>query len=463
MMRSFVKIKEPRRSKPMKTTPQLAVAMSSSAFPSGTANECPARMTANVDRELINPIVTERVFAGYLSDLPMSDESDMDEELDSEMPDQDEESGHKFAAETRSRPFLAPQLPPLKRQRLEIPAWLARQQKQAQNKKDLEQALDDIEKLVQSKKEVFDAGQHGLQAYRARSIQSCLWMIIRNKRGRIEASKRAAEGQGFSEQWGGRMVRHWVRRWVEARELPVSSRGRHTKTFSLYDDPAIRDELRSFVRSNKWAMNPEKLVQFSKDKMVPAAAKQYLEHITDIEMPQGLKNYMELELFPRLQLKSIKGISLPTARRLLRREGFCFQEYKKSLYYDGHERPDVINDRQARFLPEMAQYKSRLVEYVVGDVGKELLKTPDNYVETRIVLCSHDEMTAQANDDAGRGWLREQRLRKKGVGRGVHQSDVICPTIGWLEEASQTLEYGKNYEGYWTGELFIKQVIISFD
>lgn len=103
------------------------------------------------------------------------------------------------------------------------------------------------------------------------------------------------------------------------------------------------------------------------------------------------------------------------------------------------------------------------MEYVVGDVGKELLKTPDNYVETRIMLCSHDEMIAQANDDAGRGWLREQRLRKKGVGRGVHQSDVICPTIGWLEVASQTLEYGKNYEGYWTGELFIKQVIISFD
>lgn len=36
---------------------------------------------------------------------------------------------------------------------------------------------------------------------------------------------------------------------------------------------------------------------------------------------------------------------------------------------------------------------------------------------------------------------------------------MICVTYGWIEDASQTLEYGKNYEGYWTGELFVKQVI----
>jgi hypothetical protein len=52
----------------------------------------------------------------------------------------------------------------------------------------------------------------------------------------------------------------------------------------------------------------------------------------------------------------------------------------------------------------------------------------------------------------------QHELRKKGVGRGIHQSDVICSTIGWLKDASQTLEYGKNYNGYWTGELFCKQV-----
>ena len=37
----------------------------------------------------------------------------------------------------------------------------------------------------------------------------------------------------------------------------------------------------------------------------------------------------------------------------------------------------------------------------------------------------------------------------------------ICSTVGWLKEAGQSLEYGKNYDGYWTGEMFIKQVRID--
>jgi len=67
---------------------------------------------------------------------------------------------------------------------------------------------------------------------------------------------------------------------------------------------------------------------------------------------------------------------------------------------------------------------------------------------------------AQANDVNEKSWVMGDHhpLRKKGAGRGLHQSDVICSTIGWLEEGSQTLEYGKNYEGYWNGEMFVKQV-----
>ena len=85
---------------------------------------------------------------------------------------------------------------------------------------------------------------------------------------------------------------------------------------------------------------------------------------------------------------------------------------------------------------------------------------PSNFVERRLVLCAHDESTSQANDAPEKSWVLgdEHPLRKKGVGHGLHQSDVICSTVGWLVDASQTLEYGKNYDGYWTGELFVKQV-----
>jgi hypothetical protein len=93
-------------------------------------------------------------------------------------------------------------------------------------------------------------------------------------------------------------------------------------------------------------------------------------------------------------------------------------------------------------------------------VEKEVEKAPSNFVEQRLVICAHDETTAQANDARVKSWVFEDQhsLCKKGVGRGIHQSDVICSTVGWLKNASQSLEYGKNYDGYWTGELCIKQV-----
>jgi hypothetical protein len=169
---------------------------------------------------------------------------------------------------------------------------------------------------------------------------------------------------------------------------------------------------------------------------------------------------MDLELFPRIHLRVGCGISLATARRWLHSKGFKYINHKKGLYFDGHDRPDVVEYRQEHFLPTMKAYEPRLVRYVVGDVDQELIIPRDNYVKRCLVLLAQDEMTAQANDITSKMWVYKDhhRLRKKGVGRGLHKSDTLCSTVGWLNEGTQTLEYGKNYEGYWTGKLFVKQV-----
>ncbi|KAJ8580963.1 hypothetical protein M405DRAFT_847326 [Rhizopogon salebrosus TDB-379] len=62
-------------------------------------------------------------------------------------------------------------------------------------------------------------------------------------------------------------------------------------------------ELRAYVCLNKWTMNSAKLAQ----KKCPAS---------------GLKQYMEVELFPHVHLKVGQGISLSTACRWLHLEGF---------------------------------------------------------------------------------------------------------------------------------------------
>jgi len=108
----------------------------------------------------------------------------------------------------------------------------------------------------------------------------------------------------------------------------------------------------------------------------------------------------------------------------------------------------------------MKRYEPRLVHYAMGNVDEELIIPRENYVDRRLVLLAQDKMTAQANDITSKMWVLEDQhwLHKKGVGCGLHQSDTLCSTVGWLDEGSQTLEYSKNYEGYWTGELFVKQV-----
>lgn len=208
-------------------------------------------------------------------------------------------------------------------------------------------------------------------------------------------------------------------------------------------------------------MNPEKLTQISENKLIPSAADEYLRHIIKEEMPCGLKQYMEYELFPQIQLKVGRGISLSMAHRWMCREGYQYISHKKGLYFDGHDRPDVVAYHQDHFLPSMKKLEPCVVHYMVGDVNMELdMNTiqPQNHVVHRLVVCAQDEMTAKANDSQGKSWVLDDqhRLHKKGPGHGLHKSDMIGSTVGWLKEASQTLEYGKNYDGYWMGELFVK-------
>ncbi|KAJ2915126.1 hypothetical protein MD484_g5288, partial [Candolleomyces efflorescens] len=209
-------------------------------------------------------------------------------------------------------PVRAP--PPLKCRRLEIPVCVARERAKKEKLALLSVVLKDLEKVLRSKKKVLEGGANGLQAHHARGIESCLVMMVKNGRKLMDASQRAAEGQGFGTQYGGWVLRVWVKLWVKKRELPASAHGRHVKSFTLLSDPVVQAELQLYIRSNKWAVNPANLVAFSQNRMVPMEAEKYLWDITEHETPAGLKRYMELKLFPRIGLKPGKGISLATAR-----------------------------------------------------------------------------------------------------------------------------------------------------
>jgi hypothetical protein len=105
-------------------------------------------------------------------------------------------------------------------------------------------------------------------------------------------------------------------------------------------------------------MDPSKLADFTAGKLLPDIAKKYGHAVVREEIPRGLKKCMEAELLPRLQLKVKKGISLSTVRRWLLKEEFLYTGHKKDVYFDGHDRPDVVTYCQKEFLPQMDMYCS---------------------------------------------------------------------------------------------------------
>ena len=93
----------------------------------------------------------------------------------------------------------------------------------------------------------------------------------------------------------------------------------------------------------------------------------------------------------------------------------------------------------------------------MGDLTEEIVKPLPPGVQ-ELVLLAHDKSTCTANDGPKASWVLEgkQPILKKGAGHGSHHSDVICSTFGWLENAGVQIKYRKNYDGFWTGALFIK-------
>jgi len=168
---------------------------------------------------------------------------------------------------------------------------------------------------------------------------------------------------------------------------------------------------------------------------------------------------------PHLPMLSIAGIhrriknalSSRSARAWLARLGWNWKEVHKGIYKDGHERDDVKQYRDTVFLPQMAAWKSRMMEW---DENLQLIpQALENGVKP-LVFVTHDESTFNSNDGHRKIWVHSDRapIRKKGRGQGLHVSDYLT-AIGRLGggEAAEILKCGGDI--WWTGELMLKQLI----
>ena len=87
------------------------------------------------------------------------------------------------------------------------------------------------------------------------------------------------------------------------------------------------------------------------------------EYLTVTEFQQWLNDV----LLPPLTVEELKGVTWPickdTARVWMHRLGFGYDTYKKDIYFDGHDRPDVVAYK-VEHLSHMEEYQNNFFFFV---------------------------------------------------------------------------------------------------
>ena len=141
-----------------------------------------------------------------------------------------------------------------------------------------------------------------------------------------------------------------------------------------------------------------------------------------------------------------------TASLWLHDMGFSYKQFSKSVYFDGHERADVVKDRKL-YLETLASYSHRM--WVSHSPAPDPACRP-------VIRVFHDESTFYANADQTFHWTdgSKQALKQKSLGQAIMVSDFVEEVGGLLEyqgeKARLLLEH--QTDGYFNNEMLISQV-----
>ena len=147
------------------------------------------------------------------------------------------------------------------------------------------------------------------------------------------------------------------------------------------------------------------------------------------------------------------------------------------MYFDGHEREDVVEYRRI-YLRKLEVLQSTHLSPPTCSGGSTEEIIGSDSAEKRLVLIYHDESSFHANEGQLWQWTEQDKLalRPKGQGRGLMVSDFIEEHNGYLRlapeehaiaklahpnlpmEARIIFKFGAQGDGYWNSDHFIAQV-----
>ena len=140
------------------------------------------------------------------------------------------------------------------------------------------------------------------------------------------------------------------------------------------------------------------------------------------------------------------------------------------MYTDGHEREDVVQYRQQKFLPRYHELHQRAAQF--DNEGNQMPLEEPLHGDKEIVFHHHDESTFYGNDRRKFHWVHNSESPKpyaKGEGQSVMVADFVSSTLGWLsspdgsKRARVALRPGKARDGYFSSDEVLEQLTSAMD
>ncbi|EXX54095.1 hypothetical protein RirG_237730 [Rhizophagus irregularis DAOM 197198w] len=121
--------------------------------------------------------------------------------------------------------------------------------------------------------------------------------------------------------------------WLLNNKLPESRHGKYQKTIRVIDDEDVAERCHIWIRKQNFNTTPA-----------------------------TFKKFVENELFPAIGIAKEKSITIMTTTRWLKVLGYSFQQYRRGIYYDGHEREDILQYRK-KFLENIFNHEKYMSKY----------------------------------------------------------------------------------------------------
>jgi hypothetical protein len=148
-----------------------------------------------------------------------------------------------------------------------------------------------------------------------RTVSQFLHLVQDQGFTRMEASNFLAQSLNKGP-WQSRLIRSWANQWLNNGMIITSKRGCHAKVRSLLLNEDLKLHVTEYLRAYKFKLNIADFVKFIEDEVIPA-----------------------------LGIEEKTSISYTTAREWLHILGWEYKDHSKNIYFDGHEREDVVVDR----------------------------------------------------------------------------------------------------------------------